>query len=1067
MMNFKKLIAAFLVPLFISFPAQAKLVLSEVVIQDGNTSSLQYYNSAIKQFSAVTIGTGITFTAGTLSAAGGSGDVVGPASATDNAITRFDLTTGKLIQNSLATVDDSGVIGSNGANLSGNLNLATTTSSRALVTDASKNVISATTTAAEIGFVNGVTSAIQTQLNGKQATGNYITALTGPVTASGPGSATSTITATGVTAGSYTNMNATVNAAGQITTASNGTGGSSPLTTKGDLYTFSTVNARLPVGTDTFVLTADSTQTNGIKWAASPTGSGTVNSGTANQVAYYASTGTAVSGNANFTSDSSGNVAAAGVLSSTRYNLGNDVSIVPVVGGDSAILTYWDLQLGGNQQTIPSGITPTNIGTPGTYNVIIAPGSQNAGVSLDIREKVSQTGNAFQIENSTPTTVFSITNAGTIATGSWGGNVIGSPFGGAGTVNGILTANGSGTVSAASTTGSGAIVLATSPTLVTPALGTPSSATLTNATGLPIVAGTTGTLTETRGGTNQTTYTTGDIIYASASNTLSKRAIGSTGNVLTVSGGVPVWAPPTGGSSVIPQTVFSGSTSASSYPSYYAAAGDGTGTFTLSTVDPPNGSYLYISNSGNGTGGIALSATNAAAIIDYTSGASIASIPVGKTGLFVYNSTSDQWNGFVSGGSAAGTVTSASVVSANGFAGSVATATTTPAITLSTTITGVLKGNGTAISAATAGTDYSAGTSALSTGILKSTTTTGALSIAVAADFPTLNQSTTGNAATVTTNANLTGPITSTGNATAIASQTGTGTKFVMDTSPTLVTPNIGVATASTVNKVSITAPVLGTTLTLGNGSTLTTPNGSSQTWAGAFAATQTYTATTNNTFPAGTNTLYSTLASSITSANLISSITDETGTGSAVFATSPTLVTPALGTPSALVGTNITGTGASFTAGTATVANGLKSATTTVAVSAATAPTANQVLTASNSTTAAWATPVFTGSFTSAEQTISATTTLTLAHGLGTNPKLVMITIRCKTAEFGYAVGDEVIVGGAGYQTNTLISTAFNSTNVLVTTGPLANINVLNRSAGGNAIITPASWRIVAYAYN
>jgi hypothetical protein len=53
-----------------------------------------------------------------------------------------------------------------------------------------------------------------------------------------------------------------------------------------------------------------------------------------------------------------------------------------------------------------------------------------------------------------------------------------------------------------------------------------------------------------------------------------------------------------------------------------------------------------------------------------------------------------------------GTVTSASVVSANGFAGTVATATTTPAITLTTSITGVVKGNGTAISAATAGTDY-------------------------------------------------------------------------------------------------------------------------------------------------------------------------------------------------------------------------------------------------------------------------------------------------------------------------------------------------------------------------
>jgi hypothetical protein len=53
-----------------------------------------------------------------------------------------------------------------------------------------------------------------------------------------------------------------------------------------------------------------------------------------------------------------------------------------------------------------------------------------------------------------------------------------------------------------------------------------------------------------------------------------------------------------------------------------------------------------------------------------------------------------------------GTVTSVSVISTNGFAGSVATSTTTPAITISTTVTGLLKGNGTAISAASAGTDY-------------------------------------------------------------------------------------------------------------------------------------------------------------------------------------------------------------------------------------------------------------------------------------------------------------------------------------------------------------------------
>ena len=143
-----------------------------------------------------------------------------------------------------------------------------------------------------------------------------------------------------------------------------------------------------------------------------------------------------------------------------------------------------------------------------------------------------------------------------------------------------------------------------------------------------------------------------------------------------------------------------------------------------------------------------------------------------------------------SGTAGSGTVTKASVVSANGFAGSVATDTTTPAITISTSITGLLKGDGTAISAATSGTDYVVPSGSI-----------------------------TGNAATVTTNASLTGPITSSGNATSIASQTGTGTKFVMDTSPTLVTPNIGVATGTSLT-LSGDLVVNGSTVTL-NATTL------------------------------------------------------------------------------------------------------------------------------------------------------------------------------------------------------------------------------------------------------
>ena len=69
-----------------------------------------------------------------------------------------------------------------------------------------------------------------------------------------------------------------------------------------------------------------------------------------------------------------------------------------------------------------------------------------------------------------------------------------------------------------------------------------------------------------------------------------------------------------------------------------------------------------------------------------------------NTDVIAWNGT--DWTKVGGGTTSSGTVTSVSVVSANGFAGTVATDTTTPAITLTTSITGPLKGNGTAISAA-------------------------------------------------------------------------------------------------------------------------------------------------------------------------------------------------------------------------------------------------------------------------------------------------------------------------------------------------------------------------------
>lgn len=69
---------------------------------------------------------------------------------------------------------------------------------------------------AEFATLDGITTgvSIQSQLNGKQATGNYITALTGDVTASGPGSVAATLSNTGVVAGTYNQV--TVDAKGRV-----------------------------------------------------------------------------------------------------------------------------------------------------------------------------------------------------------------------------------------------------------------------------------------------------------------------------------------------------------------------------------------------------------------------------------------------------------------------------------------------------------------------------------------------------------------------------------------------------------------------------------------------------------------------------------------------------------------------------------------------------------------------------------------------------------------------------------------------------------------------------------
>lgn len=122
--------------------------------------------------------------------------------------------------------------------------------------------------------------------------------------------------------------------------------------------------------------------------------------------------------------------------------------------------------------------------------------------------------------------------------------------------------------------------------------------------------------------------------------------------------------------------------------------------------------------------------------------------------------------------------------------------------------------------------------------------------------------------------------------AAAVTDETGSGS-LVFATSPVFTTPTLGAATATTINKVTITAPATSATLTIPDGVVLTGPAATGT--IVTKTSTDTLTNKTYDTAGAGNSFLINGVAA-----------TANTGTGSVVRATSPTLVTPVLGVATA-----------------------------------------------------------------------------------------------------------------------------------------------------------------------